>query len=117
MTIDTNDATVKSKQYFDNYQKDRVSYPSNQVDAVLGFFESRGFAKTAAISVSTVLLQQAIIDGVNVMALIDNLREFKKPQLDELIGAILNNNRDKISFLGFRDTTVTENQTARNIIY
>lgn len=112
-----NDATVRSKQYFDNYQKDRISYPSNQVDAVIGFFESKGFEKQAAISVSTVLLQQAKIDNINVMTLIDDLKRFDMPKLNELIGAILNNQRDKISLLGFKDTDVRENQSRRNIIF
>lgn len=111
-----NDSTVKSKQYFDNYQKDRISYPSNQVDAVLGFFESKGFEKQAAISVSTVLLQQAKVDNINVMTLIDDLKKFDKPKLNELIGAILNNQRDRISLLGFKETAIKENQSKRNII-
>ena len=111
------DQTVKTKQYFDNYEKDRVSYPSNQVDAVIGFFESRGFDKSAAISVGTVLLQQAKIEQYNVMELIDNLRQYQKPQLNELIGAILNNNRDKNTRIGFRQEISGANQSARNIIY
>ena len=111
------DSTAKSKQYFDNYQKDRISYPSNQVDAVLGFFESKGFEKQAAISVSTVLLQQAKIDNINVMTLIDDLKKFDLPKLNELIGAILNNQRDRISLLGFKDTPNVENQSRRNIIF
>lgn len=111
------DSTVKSKQYFDNYQKDRISYPSNQVDAVIGFFESKGFEKQAAISVSTVLLQQAKVDNINVMTLIDDLKKFDLPKLNELIGAILNNQRDRISLLGFKDTPNVENQSRRNIIF
>ena len=111
------DATVKTKQYFDNYQKDRISYPSNQVDAVVGFFESKGFEKQAAISVSTVLLQQAKVDNINVMTLIDDLKKFDLPKLNELIGAILNNQRDRISLLGFKDTPSVSNQSRRNIIF
>jgi hypothetical protein len=112
-----NDSTVKSKQYFNNYQKDRISYPSNQVDAVVGFFESKGFEKQAAISVSTVLLQQAKIDNINVMTLIDDLKTFDLPKLNELIGAILNNQRDKTSLLGFKETSIRQNQSRRNIIF
>lgn len=116
-TVTNNDVTAKTKKYFDNYQKDRVSYPSNKVDAVVGFFESRGFEKTAAINTATVLLQQAKLDNYNVMELLDSLRKFETPQLNELIGAILNNNRDNISTIGFRAETNLENKSARNIIY
>lgn len=117
-TGQNNDSTVKTKEFFDNYLKDRVSYPSNQVDAVIGFFENRGFDKTAAISVSSVLLQQAKVDQINVMELIDKLKNYDKVALDELIGAILNNNRDRRSILGFKDRSdKSKNVSARNIIF
>ena len=116
--VENNDATVKSKQYFDNYKKDRISYPSNQVDAVIGFFQSRGFEESAAISVGSVLLQQAKIDQINVMELIDNIKTFDAVKLNELVGAILNNNKNKNSIIGFKDQEdVSKNTYRRNIIY
>jgi hypothetical protein len=117
-TVSNQDSTVKTKQYFDNYKKDRVSYPSNQIDAVIGFFESRGFEKSAAISVGSVLLQQAKIDQISVMELIDNIKSFDNVKLNELVGAILNNNRNKNTIIGFKDQEdVSKNVYRRNIIY
>ena len=111
-----NDTLVKTKEFFFNYEKEAISYPSNQVDAVVGFFESRGFEKTAAISTATVLLRQAKIDGVNVMDLLDQLRTIDDIKLNNLIGAILNTNRSAISKLGFVTEPATENVLTRNIV-
>ena len=111
-----NDTLVKTKEFFFNYKKEAISYPSNQVDAVVGFFESRGFEKTAAISTATVLLRQAKIDGVNVMDLLDQLRTIDDIKLNNLIGAILNTNRSAISKLGFVTEPATENVLTRNIV-
>jgi hypothetical protein len=111
-----NDTLVKTKEFFFNYEKEAISYPSNQVDAVVGFFESRGFEKTAAISTATVLLRQAKIDGVNVMDLLDQLRTIDDIKLNNLIGAILNTNRSAISKLGFVAEPTAENVLTRNIV-
>jgi hypothetical protein len=116
-TQPNNDSLVLTKKYFDNYQKTRINYPSNQVDAVIGFFESKGFEKTAAISVGSVILQQAKIDQISVMELIDKIKTFDSVKLNELVGAILNNNRNKNSILGFRDTEDnSKNIYSRNIL-
>lgn len=115
-TAQLNDTLVKSKEFFFNYEKEAISYPSNQVDAVVGFFESRGFEKTAAISTATVLLRQAKIDSVNVMDLLDQLRTIDDIKLNNLIGAILNTNRSAISKLGFVTEPATENVLTRNIV-
>jgi hypothetical protein len=114
----SDDQIVKTKQYFDNYQKTLVSYPSNQVDAVIGFFTSRGFELSSAQSVAGVLLQQAKVDQVNVMELIDKIKNFDKVRLNDLVAAILNANRDRRTIVGFKDNTVNEkNIYRRNIIY
>jgi hypothetical protein len=111
-----NDTIVKSKEFFFNYEKEAISYPSNQVDAVVGFFESRGFEKTAAISTATILLRQAKIDNVKVMELLDQLKSFDDVKLNNLIGAILNTNRSAISKLGFVTEPTEENVITRNIV-
>ena len=114
----SDDQIVKTKQYFDNYQKTLVSYPSNQVDAVIGFFTSRGFELSSAQSVAGVLLQQAKVDQVNVMELIDKIKNFDKVRLNDLVAAILNANRDRRTIVGFKDNTVNDkNIYRRNIIY
>ena len=83
----------------------------------MGFFTSRGFEQTAAISVSTVLLQQAKIDEVNVFELLDSIKNFDKTKLSNLVAVVLNENRSKISKLGYKSETLQENLENRNIIF
>jgi hypothetical protein len=111
------DSAEEVKEFFDQYQVQNISYPSNQVDAVIGFFENRGFEKTSAISVATILLQQAKLDQVNVFELIDTLKGLTKTQLSNIVATILNYNRQKISTLGFRVENAAETAEKRNIIY
>jgi hypothetical protein len=110
------DSAAEIKEFFDQYLVKSISYPSNQVDAVIGFFESKGFEKTAAISTATVLLQQAKIDEVNVFQLIDTLQGLTRVQLSEIVATVLNYNRQKISTLGFRIENSQEKFERRNII-
>ena len=65
-------------------------FPSNDVDAVVGYFESRGFDRTASISTATVILQQAKIDGVKVFELLDTLKGMDKVQLSYIVTEIAN---------------------------
>jgi len=48
----------KVNKVFDQYFTASQNFPSNEVDAVVGFFENRGFDKTAAVSTATTLLSQ-----------------------------------------------------------
>ena len=38
------------KRYFNTYYQKQLAYPSNEVDAVIGFLESKGFGTSAAQS-------------------------------------------------------------------
>lgn len=112
----SNDSAAEIKEFFDQYLTKKISYPSNQVDAVVGFFESKGFDKSASISIATVLLQQAKLDQVNVFQLIDSLQGLTKTQLSDIVATVLNYNRQKISTLGFRLENTQEKFERRNII-
>ena len=61
--INLQDSIPASKEKFLNTKKESLSFPSNQVDAVVGFFENRGFDKLASTSVASVLLTQAKVDN------------------------------------------------------
>lgn len=110
------DSASEVKEFFNQYLTQSISYPSNQVDAVIGFFENRGFEKTSAVAVATVLLQQAKLDNVNVFELIDTLKGLSKVQLSNVVAAVLNFNRQKISTLGFKVESKYEKFEKRNII-
>tara|TARA_B110000503_G_C7158377_1_gene418439 strand:+ start:2795 stop:3163 length:369 start_codon:yes stop_codon:yes gene_type:complete len=116
-TTPPKDSADKTRVIFDRFFEKEIAYPSNQVDAVIGFFVRRGFEEQAALSVGSVLLQQAKIDGVNVLELLDTLNGLDSVKLSNLIVSILNANRSAISKLGLRNQSTTNPTEARNILY
>jgi hypothetical protein len=112
----TTDSAEPTRQFFNRYFTQSISFPSNQVNAVVGFFENRGFEKAAAASVASVLLEQAKVDGVNVFDLLESLKSFDKVKLTALVTAILNANRSAVSKLGYREDNVPKTFEARNIL-
>lgn len=115
ITINQKKPDNEIKQFFDTFFTDSISYPANEVDAVVGFFESRGFSESSATSVSTVLLRQAKIDNVNTFALLDTLKGFSELQLSSVVAEILNYNRPKSSVLGYKLESTEEVLETRNI--
>lgn len=114
---ESTDSQQPTRDLFDRFFTKTVSYPSNKVDAVIGFFENNGFDKSSAISVASVLLEQAAIDQVNVLELLDQLKKYDGVKLTGVVTAILNNNRSKISKLGYRSEQPQNIIESRNIIY
>ena len=110
----TNDKGVT--EFFDKYFTEKLSFASNEVDAVIGFFDKRGFEKAAAISTGTILLQQAKLDEINVFTLLDTLKGFDEIKLSAVVAEVLNYNRLSTSVLGFKNTTSTDTLEKRNIV-
>jgi hypothetical protein len=102
--------------FFNNYYSKKLTFPTNQVDAVIAFFEKRGFDKTAAISVGTTLLQQAKLDNINVFKLLDTLKGLNEIQLSAVVTEVLNYNRPKTSTLGYKRPATAEKFEKRNIV-
>lgn len=102
--------------FFNNYFSKTLSFPTTQVDAVITFFEKRGFDKAASIAVGSTLLQQAKIDGINVFQLLDTLKGLGEVQLSAVVTEILNYNRAKTSTLGYKRTQAADKFEKRNII-
>lgn len=105
----------KVNEFFDSYFSKKLSFPSSEVMAIRGFFEKRGFAKTAAEAVSLVLLQQAKIDNVKVFELLDTMKNFSSNQLSELVVEIFNHNRLPTSTLAIKNENVFSSIEDRNI--
>jgi len=103
-------------KFFNTYFSKELSFPTNQVDAVVAFFTKRGFDKTAAISVASTLLQQAKIDSVNVFQLLDTLKGLDEVQLSAIVTEVLNYNRPKTSTLGYKRTESADKIEKRNIV-
>ena len=107
----------KVNRYFSTYFGYQLEFPSNDVDAVIGFLENKGFDKVAAQSTGSVLLQQAKIDGVKVFELLDTLKGLNSIQLSNVVTEIMNYNREKISTIGYKIDEVADRTEARNILY
>jgi hypothetical protein len=110
-----NDSSTEVKSFFDKYFKHQVTYPTNQIDALVGYFMKRGFEEESARSTSIVMLNQARQDGVNVFQLIDTLQHITDAQLSSVVTEVLNAYREKTSTLGFKILTVEETVESRNI--
>ena len=106
----------KVKRYFNTSYGYQLEFPSNDVDAVIGFLINKGFDKVAAQSTGSVLLQQAKIDGIKVFELIDTLKGLDKLQLSYTVAQVLNFNRQKTSTLGFKVVGTESPLEARNIM-
>lgn len=103
------------KEFFDRYYVKPLEFAASEVDAVVTFFEARGFESASANSVATVLLQQAKIDGVKIFKLLDTLSGIDDVKLSGLVTEILNYSRTKTSTLGYRVQPTTNFIEARNI--
>jgi hypothetical protein len=106
----------KVNKILDNYFVKELSFPSNEVDAVVSFFEKRDFSKTAAIATATVLLNQAKIDGVKIFTLLDTLKGLEDLQLSAVVTEILNYSRLRTSILGYKITEPEDKLERRNIV-
>jgi hypothetical protein len=111
----SNDSADQVKNFFDRYFQHQVTFPSNQIDAVLGYFLKRGFQEEAAKSTSIVLLNQARIDNIPVFQLLDTLNGLTDVQLSQVVTEVLNIYREKSSALGFKIIQIEETIESRNI--
>lgn len=107
------DADVQ--KFFNRYFTDELQFPATDVDAVVTFFEKRGFDKSAAVAVGSTLLEQAKIDNVKVFQLLDTLKGLDEVQISVIVSEILNYNRLSTSTLGFKRAENTDKFERRNI--
>ena len=110
------DSADNTKKYFNTYYAKQLSYPANEVDAVIGFLEQKGFDPAAAASTGAILLQQAKLDNIKVFELLDTLSGFDKLQLSATVAQVLNFNREKTSSIGFKTDNQYNYLEARNIL-
>jgi len=102
--------------FFDKYYTKEISFTDNDLNSVVGYFESKGFDTSSAIAVATVLLKQSKLDGVKVYQIIDTLKKYEDLQLSAIVAEILNYNRKRTSAVGFKRREQTNKAETRNII-
>jgi hypothetical protein len=113
---DNTDSASSVRSFFDKYFQHQITFPSNQIDAVVGYFLKRGFQEQAAKSTAIVLLNQASVDNINVQQLLDSLKGITDTQLSQIVTEILNVYRENTSSLGFKLVQLEETYESRNII-
>jgi len=113
-TPKTNDQNVT--EFFDNYFTEKLSFSTNEVDAVIGFFQKRAFDESSSISTATILLNQAKLDGVKIFELLDTLKGLDNVQLSSVVTEVLNYNRLRTSTLGFKLAANNDTVEKRNVV-
>jgi S-adenosylmethionine:diacylglycerol 3-amino-3-carboxypropyl transferase len=109
------DSSEEVRNFFDRYYQKEVTFPVQQIDAVVGYFLKRGFDEISAKSISILLLNQARVDNVNVFQLVDTLKGLTDVQLSAIVTEILNTYREKTSTLGFKKQVEELTTESRNI--
>jgi glutaredoxin 2 len=104
------------KQFFDKFYIEDVTFPSNEIDAVVGFFQRRDFDLESARSLTIMLLNQARNENVNVFELLDTLTLVPAIQLSRVVTQILNAYREKTSLLGYRTSVENNAYELRNVV-
>jgi hypothetical protein len=110
-----NDSSDEVKDFFDQYFKQKLTFPAAQIDAVIGYFLKRGFSEASAKSTSIVLLTQARQDDINVFRLLDTLTGLNDVQLSKVVTEVLNTSREKTSMLGYKILIMEDTLESRNI--
>jgi hypothetical protein len=111
-----NESGQPVRSFFDQYFKKQITFPSNQIDGVVGFFLKRGFDQISARSTAIVLLTQARLDEVSVFELLDTMQGLTDVQMSKVVTEVLNAYRQSTSILGFKILTLEETAESRNII-
>lgn len=112
-TTNTADFTV---QIFDSYFNQPLELKSSTLNAMKGFFESKGFDKVASESISVTIIRQAKAESQNPMEIIDTLKGFDNLEISAVVSEILNYNRYKSSFLGYAQVFSPVEEVQRNVL-
>ena len=113
--VSSTDSGAKTKLFFDEYGQSPLELNASEVEAALGFFQSKGFDRDAAEITAAVLLRQAKLESMPVFKIIDQLKGLEGLELSALVGEILNNNRPSSSSLGFKIVNSDDTFKTRNI--
>jgi len=103
-------------QAFNDYYQLPLQLDSGTFNAMKGFFESKGFDKIAAESISVVIIRQSLQDNINPMTALDGLSELSGSDLSILATQILNYNRFKSSYLGIGTKVLPHPEIQRNVL-
>jgi hypothetical protein len=110
---DSGNSTV---QAFDAYYTKPLEIKVSTINGMTGFFESKGFDKISAETISVAIIKQAKQDGANPMEILDTLIGLDKVEISAVVAEILNYNRYKTSFLGYAQEFSPVEEVNRNVV-
>ena len=110
-----NTSNPSATAYNNAYTKP-LELDTNTFNLMKGFFESKGFSKTSAESITVTFIKQAKSDGYNPLEVIDTLRGMPTLELNTVVTEVLNYNRYKTSYLGKNLNLTAFEPVSRNII-
>ena len=58
------DKSNDTSKLLNRYYNQEIYYSASEVDAVIGYFQKRGFDQVAAVNTAAIILQQAGIDKI-----------------------------------------------------
>ena len=103
-------------QTFNNFYSVPIQLDAGVLNAMIGFFENKGFDPSTAQSISVIIMTQAQQDRFDPMTVLDSLKGFDTLQLSSLAAQILNYNRSKTSYLGLANKVAPFPAIQRNVI-
>jgi hypothetical protein len=109
----SSDFTVK---VFDQFFQAPIDLNNNELIAMVGFFESRGFGGDSAESTAITILKQAKKDNYSSIQILNTLRGLSNVEISGLVAEILNYNRFKTSSLGISQMYSPADAVVRNIL-
>lgn len=112
---DVVDSSEATRRFFDSYGSLTKEFGANEVEAAIGFFQSKGFERQAAETTALILLNQAKEERRSVFKILDTLKGLSELELSSFVARVLNTKRKPISQLGFRFFNDVPRNIARNI--
>lgn len=110
------DSATSSRSGLANFYGSELPMNAGALDAMRGFFESKGFSKEASESIAYIMFYQADIDGYNAFDVLENVKNLGGAELTLLVTEILNFNRFKSSFLGLSAVYTAQSEVEREIL-
>ena len=77
-------------QVFNNYYQFPININNNELIAMTGFLENRGFGADSAESISIAILTQAAQEGLNGLKIMDSLNTLDGTALSGIVSQVLN---------------------------
>jgi len=112
-------STNKTGEFFDVYNTTRSEtlVPSNEYDAVRGFFMRKtNDNKTVSAGLTDTVMQIANLHNVAPMDIIQEFNEYAVTDIQQALVSLINQTRANTSILGFNKNKTPSVPAARNII-